>query len=175
MSAFENYFKLPFDGVDVHISSFEGTDVTRGYNRVVADTEGLWFELTENQMYWTNFKTMQKTKTRQYWEQRGLHQRLVTELNPHPRKHMPAVGLKRNVPSCSLGEGIFYLDVYQAKVINPSIGTLCLGTIRLVKQLQPVFGTNYYPKQGTTKASVYRSQLQDIKRSPRIILSLLNA
>ena len=81
IDAFKNDIKLPLDGADVYISSIKGQDVARGYKRVIADAEGLWFELTEDQIYWAKFKPRQKTDTRQYWTLPGvtLHQQLVKE------------------------------------------------------------------------------------------------
>ena len=97
IDAFKNDIKLPLDEAGVYISSIKGHDVARGYKRVIADAEGLWFELTEDQIYWAKFKTRQKTEIRQYWTLPGvtLHQQLVKEVNPFPRRHKLAVKLKR--------------------------------------------------------------------------------
>ena len=64
--AFEKDFKLPLNGAEVHITSLRGgVDVASGYERVVPDGEGLWLELSEEQIYKLNFSKRQKTATRQ--------------------------------------------------------------------------------------------------------------
>ena len=114
IDAFKNDIKLPLDGATVYISSIKGQDVARGYERVIADAEGLWFELTEDQIYCAKFKRRQKTETRQYWTLPGvtLHQQLIKEVNPFPRRLKLAVKLKRKHPSSKLKEGTFYIHVY---------------------------------------------------------------
>ena len=158
--AFKNDIKLPLDGASVYISSIKGQDVARGYERVIADAEGLWFELTEDQIYWAKFKRRQRTETRQYWTLPGvtLHQQLVKELNPFPRRHKLAVRLKRQYPSSKHKKGRFYIHVYQVKVNNPNIGTRWLGTGRLTKQLKSAFGSQYHPKQRLRKPIVPYTQ-----------------
>ena len=82
IDAFRNDFKLPLNGAEVHISSLRGgVDVANGYERVIADGESLWLELSEEQIFRNNFKMRWRTKSRLYYVMNGvtLHKQLVDQ------------------------------------------------------------------------------------------------
>ena len=150
IKAFENDFKLPFNGAKVFISSLNGgIDVANGYEKVVADGESLWLELAEHQIFKNNFQVRQRTKTRQYYIMNGvtLHRQLARENHPFPRRQKLAVKIKRSEPCSRLKQGKYYIHVHQIKICNPKIGTRWLGTRRLIQKLVEAFGSRYHPKQ----------------------------
>ena len=63
--AFLDDFKLPLEGTTVHITIRRaGVDVENGYDRVVADSESLWLELSEHQISKSRFERRPLTRSR---------------------------------------------------------------------------------------------------------------
>ena len=91
---------------------------------MVADGESLWLELSEDQIFKSNFQKRQLTRTRQYYTMKGvtLHEQLASENHPYPRRQKLAVKIDRNQPSSRLKKGKFYLHVHQKKIWNPELG-----------------------------------------------------
>ena len=155
--AFEKDFKLPLSGAEVHITSLRGgADVASGYDRVVPDGEGLWLELSEEQIFKHNFRKRQRTATRQYYTMPGvtLHQQLSAEKYPFPRRHKLAVKIQRSGPNSKLKTGKFYIHAYQIKIYNPKEGSRWLGTGRLVQKLKRRFGAAYHPRPNRSQQRV---------------------
>ena len=148
LDAFTNDLKLPLNGANIYISSIGGLDVAKGYEKVIADGESLWLQLSKSQIYWAKFKRRQRTSSRQYWTLEGvtLHEQLRKEDHPYPRKNKLSVRIDRSEPCSRLIEGKYYIHVHQVKMNNPRIGTRWLGTTRLVKKLKEAFGSSYNPK-----------------------------
>ena len=172
--AFENDFKLPLNGAVVHITSlFDGVDIANGYERVVADGESLWLELSETQIFKSKFQKRQLTRTRQYFTLNGvtLHKQLAQENQPYPRRQKLAVKIDRAKPSSKLKNGKYYLHVHQIKIYNPEIGTRWLGTGRLIRKLVNAFGNKYHPKHkiGSNQTPTSKANYQVVQRKPQIL------
>ena len=162
-SAFTSDIRLPFEQTTAHVSSLVGgVDIAKGYEKVVADGESLWLQLSKEMIYLDNSKKRQKTSTRQYWTVKGvtLHQQLSIESGKYPRRHKLAVKTEDRLGlSSRLEVGKWYLHVHQVKILNPELGTRWLGTGRLIQRLKAVFGDAYYPrpKSSLSKAEFFNS------------------
>ena len=154
------------------ISSLVGEQqVAFGYNRVIADGESLWLEISEKLLLKKNFTKRQTTASRQYWTLMGvtIHQQLQLEYGKAPRRHKLAVNIPRGEPSSRLEVGKWYVHAHQVKVgicVNAKVVWKKLRTNRLITLLRRTFGQNYHPR---TSAWIQNcsTNIQHSRRGPR--------
>ena len=152
--AFSTDFRLPLlpqNTLNARISTIQGELIATGYNRVVADGESIWLEVPRANLDLTKFKPRQCTASRHFHTFSGVtaHQQLETERGLSPRRHKLAVKVRRNLPSCRLTAGKWYIHAHQVRVeaeINGRRMSGRLRTNRLVSLLQSIFGRSYHPR-----------------------------
>ena len=96
------------------------------------------------------------------------HEQLQTELGRSPRRHKLAVKVKRNLPSCRLTPGKWYVHAHQVKIETEHGGKLQsrrLKTKRLISVLRSVFGRAYFPrlKSSKLKTQQHRTRVEPKK------------
>ena len=168
--AFSTDFNLPLEPsstVDARITTINGDIVASGYDRVVADGESIWLEIPKAHLHLSKFQPRQRTASRNFYTYSGVtaHEQTQTEIGLSPRKHKFAVKVKRNLPSCRLIVGKWYIHAHQVKIETRSTtktGHRRLRTNRLVGLLRSIFGRAYSPR-------TYReSKAIQTKNPPRV-------
>ena len=176
--AFSSNFRLslkPPLTFDARITTIQGEVIATGYNRVVADGESIWLEVPRSNMNLGKFKARQRTASRHFWTCSGVtaHKQIEPELGLSPRQHKLAVKVKRNLPSCRLIAGKWYIHAHQVRIetqVNGRWVSRRLKTNHLISLLRSIFGRAYHPRSNTSP-SLQRHQ----RKSPRTELRTDNA
>ena len=154
--AFCSDFKLPlFQTVNASITTISGELIANGYDRVIADGESLWLEIPRTKLLLGKLQARQRTSSRYFYTLHGatIHQQIASETSLCPRRHKLAVKVKRNVPSCRLTVGNWYVHAHQVRINTRNddnrIISRRLGTNRLAKLLRTIFGQAYHPRTKT--------------------------
>lgn len=99
----------------VRITTIRGDLIATEYSRVIADGESIWFEVPKDNLDFSKFNPRQRTssRSRQFYT---AHQQIERDLGLSPRRHKLAVKVQRNLPSCRLSAGKWYINVHQVRV-----------------------------------------------------------
>ena len=150
---YKKHIDLPLDKKqDISIYSFTDQKVARGYQKVVTTRQGMYYELTDEQVEWNTVPRRSLTIGGDTcWRGQG-----VTVYKPHSERntrpivrHRFAINLSY-VPRARFRTDRYYIHVYQTKV-GP--GRWTLRSKEMVRELQRKFKTTYWPRIVDTHGS----------------------
>ena len=150
--SYEKHIGLPLHRKqDTSIYSYTEHRVARGYQRVVTTCQGMYYELTKEQVVWNKVPKRSVTIGGDTcWRGEG-----VTVYKPHNDRgrrplvrHRFAINLTETVARTKLRTDRYYIHVYQTK-IGPDRRTL--RSKEMVRELQRRFKTTYWPREVDTQ------------------------
>ena len=138
---------LPLDTKqDISIYSFTEHRIARGYQKVVTTCQGMYFELTKEQVVWNKVPKRSLTIGGDTcWRGEGVSvYKPNSEGDARPVvRHRFAINLSHIVPKKKLRTDRYYIHVYQTKV-GPWRKTL--RSKEMVREMQRRFKTTYWPR-----------------------------
>ena len=148
---FKDCFGLPTEMYKRRtLFSFDGVELAKGYRRVVATWQGLYYELKDQDINFSGLHQDFNTA----WGKSTLTTKGVTifklsrrDTRTNPRPHRFAVVRKGNptTPCNPLKVGCWYVHVYQTKInINGVLKTL--NSKAIAKELKEKWGLQYLPR-----------------------------
>ena len=173
---FSQQIGLPIDQPQrINIYSYRDKIVANGYKRVVTTWQGMYYELTKQQVEWCQFPKRTTTVGGDYrWSAEG-----ISVYNPVRERPSAAVVRHRFAilpPSSgcrkSLRTDRYYIHVYQTKI---GVKRRTLHSKTIARELQRKFGKSYYPREVVRARQPVRymesrepTKPQSSRRNPRI-------
>ena len=165
--SYKKHIGLPLDKKqDISIYSFTDHRVARGYRKVVTTCQGMYYELTEEQVVWNKVPKRSVTIGGDTcWRGEG-----VTVYKPHSERdtrpivrHRFAINLSYKVPRTKLRTDRYYIHVYQTKIGSER---RTLRSKEMVRELQRKFKTTYWPRRVDTQGR-WEGRTTSEKRNPK--------
>ena len=145
--SYKRQIGLPLDEKqDISIYSFTEHRVAKGYQKVVTTCQGMYYELTKEQVEWKMLPKRSLTIGGDTcWRGEGLSvYKPNSERDQRPIvRHRFAINLSYTVPRTKLRTDRYYIHVYQTK-IGPERRTL--RSKEMVQELKRKFKTTYWPR-----------------------------
>ena len=165
--SYTKHIGLPLDKKqNTNIYSFTEHRVARGYQRVVTTCQGMYYELTKDQVVWSTVPKRSLTIGGDTcWRGEGVSvYKPNSERDSRPIvRHRFAINLSYTVPRTKLRTDRYYIHVYQTKV-GPRRKTL--RSKEMVQDLLRNFKTTYWPRPVDTQGR-RNDKTTDGRRRPR--------
>ena len=146
-NSYKRHIGLPIDEKqDISIYSFTEHRVARGYQKVVTTCQGMYYELTKEQVAWNKVPKRSLTIGGDTcWRGEGVSvYKPNSEGDVRPIvRHKFAINLSFKIPRKKLRTDRYYIHVYQTKV-GPERRTL--KSKEMVQEMQRRFKTTYWPR-----------------------------
>ena len=145
---FRQQIRLPLeDPQKITIYSWRDKIVAHGYQRVVITWQGMYYELTEQQVEWANFQNKTTTVGGDYkWSDDGIS--LYNPIRERPSaavvRHRFAILPPRGGCRRPLRTDRYYVHVYQTKIGRQR---RTLHSKRIATELERKYGKSYYPRE----------------------------
>ena len=166
---YERQIRLPLDEKqDISIFSFTEHRVARGYQKVVTTCQGMYYELTKEQVVWRTVPMRSVTiGGDECWRGEGVSvYRPTSRRDARPIvRHRFAINLSYKVPRTQLKTDRYYIHVYQTK-IGPERRTL--RSREMVQEMKERFRGVYWPRlvdtQGRQRERNITEERNNIRR-----------